>query len=682
MRALHRGGSFVKIAEMKRIEQFFAEKPTWLAPVLSLALSVIAFGLFIPFLGFYWDDWPTIFYTYNERISSLFNHFTYDRPYSAWAYWLVGRFGTMPLTWHLAALLIRWAVVVALGWALQPLWPKHVRKIVWISLIFAIYPGYYLQPSAVIFIPHLAAYGLFFVSLGAMGRAYSERKRFGVYTALAVISGTMHMFMVEYYVGLELVRPIYLWLLAAKTQPRKARITEVVKAWLPYGALFGVWMSWRLFWLELPVEPYPLVFAQAIRSNPIAGSIELAQVMVRDLFYVLLTAWAEAGRALVSALGTAIGQLGLVLATLTGVGLWLTLTRFSAAKRSENEDVRFGREALLLGMAGFIFGMLPIWIIGETIAQGEYNLRYTLVAMFGASLVVIGLLTLLIKKESYRILLVSLLVAVTIASHVHAGSEYKTDWEVQRSLYWQLYWRAPSLEESTALISFERLTVTMGDPMTGNALNVLYPQRGTPPNADLWNFELNRTRTENAIRAGEQLTNDYRGLEFSTQAQDDLVFYHVETDACLWMLGPEHAANDYLPEEQRDLVSYSNLDNIVPSSYSVEYPARSIFGREPEQGWCFYFQKADLARQMEDWSGVIALMQEAEDRLLFPSNGIEWLPLLEAYLRTEEWEAAGALSASMHEMQSRSDAMICATWAGVDAAPIEMLQSLVNCEDE
>ena len=173
----------------KTIETKLQGRQAW----LYLLVCILAFGLFIPFLGFYWDDWPTIFYTYNQRVGQLATHFSYDRPFSVWGYWLIGRLGTAPLTWHLAALLVRWGCVVALAWALKPLWPKNSRTILFVGLLFAIYPGYYLQSSSVIFSSHLFAYLFFFISLGAMGRAAADPEYFWRYSAIGLAAAAVHI---------------------------------------------------------------------------------------------------------------------------------------------------------------------------------------------------------------------------------------------------------------------------------------------------------------------------------------------------------------------------------------------------------------------------------------------------------------------------------------------------------
>ena len=82
---------------------------------------------------------------------------------------------------------------------------------------------------------------------------------------------------------------------------------------------------------------------------------------------------------------------------------------------------------------------------------------------------------------------------------------------------------------------------------------------------------------------------------------------------------------------------YSKLDNVL---INADFPAppESIFGSEPQKNWCYYYQKASLARQQNDWGAVIELQEKALKEGFYPTDGIEWMPLLEAYTRNGEKE--------------------------------------------
>jgi hypothetical protein len=77
---------------------------------------------------------------------------------------------------------------------------------------------------------------------------------------------------------------------------------------------------------------------------------------------------------------------------------------------------------------------------------------------------------------------------------------------------------------------------------------------------------------------------------------------------------------------------YSQIDRIQTEGGDHE-PRFEIFGGEPPQGWCYYFERADLARQRKDWQQVVKLADESQALNFRPGDSIEWLPFLEGYLR-------------------------------------------------
>lgn len=639
------------------------------------AICIFAFGILIPFLGFYWDDWPTIFYTFNERTDQLINHFSYDRPFSVWAYLLVGLLGTTPITWHVAALALCIGGALALRWALQPLWPQQSFLVFVVALVFAIYPGYYLQPSAVIFLPHLASLALLLLSLGAMGRAALNPGRYRYYTFLGLAAAVVHMFTVEYFVGIELIRPLYVWFVLSNANAQKrADALSIAKLCVPYLVVFVAWVSWRLFFLALPSEPYPVIFVAELLANPTSAILSLAQNATADLAYTMVFTWAELVPSSVDLL-LRFNLVILVAVILVAVTVYKILARSMTAF-----DPQTVKQGMLLGLTAFILGMFPVWAIGERIFQGDYNQRYILVGMFGASLLVVSLLAFLFNNARSLTLILSVMVALAIGSHLRAAEGYRIAWEEQRQFIWQLAWRAPGFETNTALIAFAPAAIHLRDPMTGNALNVAYPTAGDPPSVGLWNFELTRTATVRSIEAGEALTNDYRGLTFSTGSADDLVFYHRPVNGCLWVITPLDVDNAYLPVEDRDLVAQSNIANILTSPPHQGFPPQHIFGPEPEHGWCYYFEKASLAAQQQDWAAVIHIMDKADSLSLGPANGIEWLPLLSAHLAAGDFASALLLTEQVHAFDPAVDPMLCAHWRSYPSEHYEQATMIAGCD--
>jgi hypothetical protein len=87
------------------------------------------------------------------------------------------------------------------------------------------------------------------------------------------------------------------------------------------------------------------------------------------------------------------------------------------------------------------------------------------------------------------------------------------------------------------------------------------------------------------------------------------------------------------PSEMMLIAPFSRIDTIDVDA-EPPIPPQVIFGSEPEHTWCFYYQKASLARAKRDWLSVITLIEGALDKGFRPNDPIEWMPLLQAYVAT------------------------------------------------
>jgi hypothetical protein len=73
----------------------------------------------------------------------------------------------------------------------------------------------------------------------------------------------------------------------------------------------------------------------------------------------------------------------------------------------------------------------------------------------------------------------------------------------------------------------------------------------------------------------------------------------------------------------------SDIENVLANAEPV-VPQEFAFGSEPERGWCYYFEKAELALQRGDWEEAVALGNQAIDLSHAPEDRAEWLPFLYA----------------------------------------------------
>jgi hypothetical protein len=126
------------------------------------------------------------------------------------------------------------------------------------------------------------------------------------------------------------------------------------------------------------------------------------------------------------------------------------------------------------------------------------------------------------------------------------------------------------------------------------------------------------------------------------------------------VLRPQDAEYKYLPDTLKKGALHSNYRNILPEEgASILY---HTIVSENKGTWCYYYQKADLARQMDDPATVVSLWQEAQKKGLRPDNGFEYIPFIEAYARLGNWEQAYQLTRTANRMTQAMYFILCPTW--------------------
>ncbi|MBA4380305.1 MAG: hypothetical protein C0393_06475, partial [Anaerolinea sp.] len=270
----------------------------WFYLFALLLVGLIAYGLMIPRLGFYWDDWEGVYlyHLHNPAISFLYYA---ERPLSALAYLILFPFAKMtPIVWQFVAILLRWVGVSFIYYTLTVIWPKRVWQNRWIGALLFVFPGYLNQPVSVAFSQHLTTFALFACSLFLTVLAIKDRKLSWLWMPLSVLVGMTQIFMMEYFVGLEIIRPIIIWFMF-RSQPEKEKkrvFTRTLLYWLPFLVGLVIYVWWRFFYLPstLSADPNNPILLKTILSSPVDGLTTLIENIYRDVGYLLISVWGSA----------------------------------------------------------------------------------------------------------------------------------------------------------------------------------------------------------------------------------------------------------------------------------------------------------------------------------------------------------------------------------------------------
>lgn len=637
-------------------------------PFVLLFIIVVSFGLLIPWLGFYWDDWPIIYLTKTQGTAGFRDFYQYDRPFSAWTYIVFAPvLGTSPLGWHIFTLLLRWLTVVFLWASLRIVWPKKPRPVFWIALLFAVCPIFTQQSVAVAYSQHWLCYLLYFCSVYFMLKAQGDRRYFYLFTALAVFISLVQMLTLEYFLGLELLRPIILWLYYRAREPESSVLLIFKRAassgWI-YVVLLITYVLWRIFFLRLAdVDPNRPVFFGELLNSPIQALIDLGQKAIQDFIY-LITSWLVAVKPGDIDLHRPFSLAALAIAVLATALLWLTVNRYRSAGENEKEDA-WHIHAMIFGVLAVLLGTLPVWLIDRQISVGPLGSRFSLAAMSGISLIFVGFLEWLSPRNKAKFTVICLLIGVAIYTNLYTAKAFQQSWEKQRAFYWQLFWRAPYIQPGTAFISNGEIFPYVGLYSTSMGITLLYPPVEHPQEIPYWFFTYweHLYQFPNEIVAGTVLEDGIRNYSFRGDSKDALLLdFSPELTRCLKFVSLRDSDNKDIPDSIQGLLSISNLEQIKREPLDNWNPPASIFGAEPEHAWCYYFEKAELAYQYEEWPQVIRIMDESKRQGFAPTDMQEYMPLLDAYLHTSNIEAAMALSVQMKLLSDRVDDRVCNAW--------------------
>ncbi|MDH5606454.1 MAG: hypothetical protein OEY93_06165, partial [Anaerolineae bacterium] len=375
-------------------------------------------------------------------------------------------------------LLLRWLTAWGMWAVLRQIWPQRQQAVTWMTLLFLVYPSFLLGAFSVAFSQHFITYALFFLSLLLMISAINNPRRALPLTIFGMFTALLHMATMEYMAGLEFVRPLIVWLLLGGVSlSRQERIKRMLKIWMPYLMVWLFFAVWRLVILEIPDDPNAPKLIYALQESPITALLGLVETILRHILYVLVTTWNRALDPYLIDLKSRFGMFtwGVMLFVLPS--LYYIFSRERAITEKNNWE--WQKNALILGLYSIIVGLLPVWFTGREIYTGRYSDRFSLPALFGASILLITIIYYFVSVNSRKVFIMSLLVTFAIGVQMRAINHYRWDWVYQQRFYWQLQWRAPGLKPQTGLVLEGLYSDYVASYAIAAAVNTLYPQINT-----------------------------------------------------------------------------------------------------------------------------------------------------------------------------------------------------------
>ncbi len=689
-------------------------------PALALLVTaILAYGLMLPSLGFYWDDLPMSWIRYQLGPEAMTRYFSSNRPVWGMLYQITTRIlPHIPIYWQVFALLLR-ALMGILVWAVvRRIWRDRESFALVTAFFFLLYPGFNQQWGSYLYSHFFIVLNFFLASFYFMLRALDDPRRARLFTALALLFSALNLWMMEYFFFAELVRPFILFFAMRDretyTGTQVDRYTRIQgntqHAIRNTQQTLRLSTSYLLLWLAAVLSRI-FIFNNQVYSTSLLGDLrtDFFATLAHLLQLILASFWTVSGAALgqvfqlpspsVDGLRVTLMVAGVILIVflvthyaIRNTGKQVdtytrtqvdTYTGTRVDKYTSQQSSSFIFHLSSLSLAALLTAGWPLWLIEFPPTLAHPTSRFTLPFMFGASLLWAGLLE-LIPSARWRYLLAGLLIALMAGRQAFWMNDYRREWESQKTLFWQMTWRAPGLEPNTTVLLNDRAFLSpsatgvlppkdlrvfnyYADNSLAAALNWIY----APDNhSDQMDYLLlyPKSRIGGSLPSFEKdqpILYDYLAGTFEGNTSQVVAFYYAPP-GCLRLLDPEiDTLNRFIPDEtlMREAAALSSSMWITPEKTASQ---PNVYGSEPPRGWCYYFEKADLARQQKDWEEVVRIGEIAFALDDHPNDPVERFVFIEGYAHTSDWARAQELSVeSFRVSKDYVGPMLCSLWSRI-----------------
>jgi hypothetical protein len=628
--------------------------------LLILVVSALAYLPNLSQAGYYRDDWYYMVDRAKGGPAIYPVMFSFDRPARAPVlekYYNV--FGMNPLPYHAAAYAWRLIGGLAALWLFRLLWPHKRWAAMTGALLFTIYPGYLWWIEGVEYQPMVISAALEVVSIAMTLEAIQARRRWPRLACLggSVLTGWAYLALVDYAIGMEVFRFLCVFVIVSRGREGLILVRKglvALRAWAIFAIIPAAYLAWKLYFFrnvrtatnlddQLAVFIHaPLQTGAAWIEHFIQSSLNVGVLAWGTPFYLKfpllfsMNLW-QVGLALLLAAGA--------VACVILADRWLRMDP-QPDEQAISTDApgpapdHWQAGAVWIGALGVVAGVIPVIIANRYIIFDYYS-HYTLPGSLAAVTMAVGLLGYL-SNQRVRVGVTCVLAATSVMTHYAVSSNAVQEEQIVRQFWWQVAWRAPGgIQSGTTLIAYYP-GVNYGeddDIVVGPANLIYYPQKESPiPLAyAIGVLPMTSYMPAQVLAGGPNVRVEARTHIMNIDYNQILAMSQPTVGACVHVFDgrwPRYS----LDESERMLLvgGTSKIQTVLPPISTPILPPALQFGSEPAHGWCYYYEKAELALQQGDYAGVSALGSQAASLNLAPADPVEWMPFIQAYAALDD----------------------------------------------
>jgi hypothetical protein len=633
-------------------------------PVFLLFIGILSYGLLSSWMKFFHDEYSILWFYHRANDVTLF--FEGNRPFLAYIYEpLLSIFGANSYCWSIFGVFSRWFHALCLFWLVKEIWPDNQPLAIIASLLCVVYPAFQAQFASMMFSILFLLFSFFLLSLLFTLKALKKDVNRAILTITSLLLSCVNLITTEYFFTLEILRYVIIWFYLYKNKTQDFFQVFLRKS-LPYLLLYLPIIGWRFF--QQPDETtYKLHISSQFSTTSLPDIIGFLINLLIDIWEVSIGAWIYAlyPRHLLISQSKMVLIIALFIFSFVASLCIFYFGNIKSFKQKAGGD--FSSTIIFSLFALFAAG-IPFWITDLPIGEHYVFSRWTIPFMLGAS-ILISRLILLANKPCFVILLTSLLVAVGVSNQILAANSFRQDWDKQMSYVWQFKWRVPSLQENTTIFSNMLDFHYENSDEISMALNFQYPST-KELSIPLFQFYLPE-RIGTVLLPSIQPEIPLAGRRYCRLFQGNSsqsIIIDFQYPSCFKVLDPEiDIHNPNIDPLSKDALFLSNISLISKNGKRADpKQIENIFGKVPQPDWCYYFEKADLARQFNDWSELNNIIIEVVNQGLIPRDNREWFPFIEGYAHNDDWDSAVRLSRSISVQSPEYLQMLQVLWSRID----------------
>ena len=196
--------------------------------------------------------------------------------------------------------------------------------------------------------------------------------------------------------------------------------------------------------------------------------------------------------------------------------------------------------------------------------------------MFGAVLLVVGLVHWFSRRRMQQTILLGLVFGFALSSQMQTVNKYRLSRDTQNDYYWQMTWRAPAIKPGTAVVGPGMPFALVNDLHIGFALNAIYDQNASSFESPVWFFRAGGMTGDlvPALKPGNLFNYRYLTAHFKGSTDRILVAEYSYGTSCLHIITPDDRARSGLANDDGLLFKLAKPELIDLHPENPRHPRR------------------------------------------------------------------------------------------------------------